>query len=590
MSPSVLTWLLASFSTFLAFRMFDGALQFVLLGIGAALGAATLAMRARTIGSHPDATRLSVGLYALAGTSLFFYMGSVRDTTEWMQLSGDAAREWRVALQALSALVWFVGTLPAITIDRTLHASPRSVHPLRLRTALEGGFALAFGLAMLLPLNWLASEFNERYDYSFFKTTTVSASTRQIVEGLDAPMRAVLFFPAASEVRREIQPYFDTLEGANLSVEVMDFAMEPELAKQWKVREDGVIALVKGEAVETVKLGDDLQKARSDLRKLDTKVQTALLKLAREKRTAYFTVGHDELHWKNPPSDLENVSALKTGIEGLNYKVKELGLDEGLAQEIPDDAAVVFITGPKRPFMPEEVDALRAYRDRGGKVFLMLEPTETPDPALAALFGVAYTPSRVVSDKRFVPMTRGISDRQNVGTDTFGSHESVTSLSKAGGQAALILPGLAAVSEAEGHPGKVTVTVKGSSEWWVDLDGNFEFDSAMEKRGGLDAGVVASGPASEGEWRAAIIGDATWVANPLLSQAPGNRAYLIETLGWLTEDPALTGAPETEEDVRIQHTREGEAMWFYGTSAVVPALVFVVGLLRVASRRRKGAA
>lgn len=31
-------------------------------------------------------------------------------------------------------------------------------------------------------------------------------------------------------------------------------------------------------------------------------------------------------------------------------------------------------------------------------------------------------------------------------------------------------------------------------------------------------------------------------------------------------------------------------MWFYATSALIPALVFVAGAMRVSNRRKKGAA
>ena len=377
-----------------------------------------------------------------------------------------------------------------------------------------------------------------------------------------------------------------------LTVEVMDHAMAPDLAKEWKVRDNGVIAFVKGDDVETVKLNVKLESARKDLRKLDSKVQTALLKLAREKRTAYFTVGHEEMYWKNAPGDDENSDTLKKAVEALNFKVKELGLDDGLGQAIPDDAAVVFITGPKRPFLPEELNALKEYRDKGGAVFLMLEPSDQPDPGLAALFGVEYSSVMVVTDKNTPRVTGGISDRAFVMTNKYSSHESATTLSKNSSQMIFVAPKAGSVKELAGdHPGKVTITIKGMSDWWSDFNGNYEFDKETEKRGGLDLAAVASGPSSGAqEWRAAIVGDATWASNTFIRQVPANQYYLVDTLGWLTQDPALSGEVENEEDVKIQHTKEGEAMWFYGTSALVPALVFLGGYFRVSSRRRKGAA
>ena len=595
MSLSGICYLLGSFSIFLAERMFDGeaGVHWALVGMGALLALVAFVARARTLGEHPAATKLAIAFFAISMSSGVLYFASLRDSVVALGLTGDTATHVRTALQALVPLVWVLGALPALAIDGTLHASPRSVHPLRLRTALEGGLALALGLGMLFPMNWLAKEYNKRWDYGFFKTTQVGESTRTLVDGLAEPIRVVLFFPESSEVVRELRPYFDDLEGDKLTVEVMDAAMAPDLAKEWKIRDNGNIALVKGEQVETVKIGVKIEDARKELRKLDSKIQTAMLKLARDKRTVYFTVGHEEFFWKNAVGDDENIEGAKKVVEALNFKVKELGIDDGLAQAVPDDAAVVFVTGPRRPFLPEEITALREYRDKGGAVFLMLEPTDAPDPALAALFGIDYSATTVVTDKAFPRITGGLTDRAFLATNKFSSHESVTTLSKNSAQANIIAPRSGSLKEAAEHAGKVTITLKGMPDWWSDLDGNYEFDKDMEKRGGLDLAAVASGPSSsEKEWRAAIVSDASWATKTFIVDSakyyPANFVYLVDTLGWLTQDPALGGEVASEEDVKIQHTKEGEAFWFYGTSAMVPALVFMTGMVWVGARRRKG--
>ena len=194
----------------------------------------------------------------------------------------------------------------------------------------------------------------------------------------------------------------------------------------------------------------------------------------------------------------------------------------------------------------------------------------------------------------------GPSDRAFVGTNKYSSHESITTLSKNAQQATFITPGVGSIAELQEHAGKVTNTIKAMPEWWADTNGNFQFDKdptpaadgtismVGEKRGGLEIASVASGPAdSNKEWRAAVVGDATWMSNAILKNQ-ANAVYLVSTMGWLTQDPALTGETETEEDIKIQHTKEGEAMWFYGTSTLVPAVVFLFGMLRVRSRKVKG--
>lgn len=599
MSPSAVLFLVSSFAAYAAERMFGGndAVRWPVQALSVLLLLAALGARARSLGRHPSATRLALLFYGIAASSVVFYLLQQRDSIAALGLVGDSATHFRTAMQCAIPLVWIIGTLPAIAIDRTLSSSPHSVHPLRLRTALMGGLAVAFGLAMLFPINYIAMSKNERFDYGFFKTTSVGTATRNAVEGLTDTMRIVLFFDPTSEVLREVEPYFDDLKGPNVSVEVMDQAMSPEQAKAWKVKDNGNVVFVRGEGdeerTEVLKIGTDLNAARKDLRKLDSKVQTSLLKLANEKRTAYFTVGHNEYYWKNTKDESENIDTMKKGIESLNFKVKELGIDDGLANAVPDDAAIVLIVGPRRPFLPEEIRALQEYRDRGGALYVMLENGDYPDPALAALVGVTYEAGPVLSDKGFARVTSGPSDKAYIVTNKFSSHESVTTLSKNSNSATLVLPFSGAIKELPEHAGKYTATVKGMPDWWVDTNGNFEFDKDVEKRGGLESAAILTGPATGAdakEWRAAVVGDATWASNLVIRQSQANVVYLVDTLAWLTKSPELGGETESEEDVKIQHTKESEAIWFYGTSALVPALVFFLGWLRVSSRTRRGAA
>ncbi len=595
MNTQTILYFVGSFAIFLGERLIgeDGMTRWALDGLGVALIVLSFLGRATSMGRHPTATRIGLGFLALSSSSLLFYVLQMKDVVSEFGLDADGTAHFRTALQAMVPMVWFVGAMPAFGINRTLAASPHSVHPLRVRAAWESGLAIGLGVSMLFPLNYLAHVYNERWNYSYFKVTEVGEATQRAVDALPEPVRVVLFYPPASEVLGELKPYFDSLEGPNLSVEVMDHAMDPEQAKAWKIRDNGNIAIVLGDKVETIKINEKMDSAKKDLRKLDSKVQASILKLATDKRTVYFTVGHDELYWKNAAGDQTNIESFKKALESLNFKVKELGIDDGLAQAVPDDAAVVFVVGPKKPFFAEEVAALAAFRDQGGALFLMLEPTAEDMGPLAALAGVSVdlaTP--VVSDKAYLPIARGIIDRINIGTNKYTSHESVTQLSKHSNEAVLIIPGAGSLSEAEGHPGKVTITVKGMPDWFHDLDGDYEADKDLEKRGGLEVAAVATGPTSSGdksEWRAAAISDASFLSNAFIRN-PANAAYAVDTVAWLTADAALGGDTQSEEDVRIQHTKEDEGLWFYGTSAVLPALVFVLGAFRVRNRHKKGAA
>ena len=58
---------------------------------------------------------------------------------------------------------------------------------------------------------------------------------------------------------------------------------------------------------------------------------------------------------------------------------------------MPDDAAVVVVAGPRTDFFPNEIDALKKYLDKAGKVLLELDPPDKPDsPPLTNLIALAH--------------------------------------------------------------------------------------------------------------------------------------------------------------------------------------------------------
>lgn len=604
MSPASIFYIIGSSLFFMAERFFstNAALRYPLWLLSGLLVAMALGQVALKLPKHTATAQKALGFLALSLASALPY------ALVSLDMFGDdkGGRQLATAATALTPLLWFIGAIPAMNLARTMHLNPHGVHPLREKAAWEGGLALSLGLAMLFPINYLASEFNEKWDFGYFRTTDAGEGTRLVVENAPEPMKVLLFFASGNEVQSEVEDYFRQLEGPNLSIERVDQQLDPETAKQHKVRENGTVAILRGDRSETIKIGEDLDKARKELRKFDAKVHTALLKLASEKKTAYFTVGHDEMFWKNAPQESEKIDLAKKFLEGLNFKVKEYGLDDGLGVEVPSDAAILFIVGPQRPFLPAEVDAIRKYRDAGGSVYLLLEPgVETVDTGLLGLFGVETNNTVMVTDKEkgYAVVTGGASDRAFVATNKFSSHESITNLQKRSTELFMVTPTTGGISEPKEHPGKYTAILKGMPEWFGDLNGNYAFDKegvdatgapvTGEKRGAVDIAAAISGPAEDGpagekrEWRAIVMSDATWLSNVVILQVVGNQAFFSETMGWLVNDPIIGGEQESEEDIKIQHTKEGQQYWFLGAFVGVPGLVMLVGTLNVLRRRSR---
>lgn len=569
-------------------------------GVGALLLLMALGMLLRNHSAargDQKAPHRSALVWALVGVaSLGLYALTTDAALAKFAFDEEGEHRFEVAMTAAWVLVWLVGTVPFLMVDRAIAACTVVVTPGRVREAAAAGLATALGLALVLPANYLASAHNKRWDLGYFKTAEPGSSTRSLIDSAEAPIRAVLFFPSSSDVVQELRTYFDQIAGSNLSVEYVDHALDPELAKELKVRDNGSIALVRGEGddqqVESIKIGVDFDSARKNLKQLDEKMQASLLKLTRGKRTAYVTVGHGEMYWKAGDPKDRKLDTFKKALGSMQYKVKELGLATGLAQEVPEDADLVAIIGPTEPFLDEEIKVLDAYRKRGGALLVALEPDGSDLSALLTPMGVGLDgTSPLVSDTNFLVMSYRPADRYNIGTNKFSTHESVTTISRNSKSMPVLTPRAGALAELPAAEGKVTVTVRTLPEVWADKDADLEFDANAEERKSWPLAAAITAPAAEGkESRAVVISDATWMSDLFLPAVQGNAVLLLDTVSWLVQDEAMAGTVNSEEDVKIQHTKEGQGWMFYGTSFLFPLMILSGGLAYVRSRKNQGAA
>jgi hypothetical protein len=522
-----------------------------------------------------------------------------------MGLSEDGESRLVVALSALWPIIWLAGTLPFVAIDRALAESPVAVVPARVRELSLGWLSAAFALAMLFPLNFIASDTNERWELGYFKTAEPGTATMSVIGSLEVPVTAYLFFPAASDVTEEVQVYFDQLEGGNLTVEYVDHALDPELAKDLKVRSNGYIVLVRGEGddrqIEPIKVGEDFDSARRTLKKLDGEVYEALLKVARGPRVAYITVGHGEMYYSSDLSPDRKINDLKKVLRQLNFNVKELGLTDGLASEIPEDATVVFVLSPESALLKEEIAALNAYRERGGAMLIALDPGGPELTDLLTPVGVGYDPRATLAiDANFIPLYNGPLDRVNLATNKFSSHASVTTLSRNSKAAFVITPAAGVIEKLEPTVGKNNTTMRTLANAWADYNSNLKFDATLpapaegetspgaEERKEWPLAIAASGPSTgEQEFRVVVTADATWISDFLLLQNKGNAQLLVDSLAWLINDESSAGTVNDEKDVKIQHTKEGPGWIFYSTTFLLPLLLLVGGLARVRMRQKR---
>jgi hypothetical protein len=474
-------------------------------GLGAALILASVVIRAsramRAEGNRAEAERILAGFASLSvlglalyvvQSDLFLSLASAPLEKTWPRLDGILGVLWPVLIVA--------SVVPTLFVEAAWAAVSRApkLEILRIRDSAFTGLGVAAALTFAFSTVYVATQRDVKWDLSYFRTAKPGESTHKIVQALDQALDVSIFYPPGNDVREEVEGYFSDLakDSENLHVATYDNAVDIARAKSLNVTANGMVVISRGGRKETLNVGLDLEGARNQLRNLDKEVQKRLLQVARPGRTIYLTTGHGERGF-DPANDTDKRPTLRNLREALqqqSYAVKTLGMSDGLGVDVPSDAALVAIVGPEQEFAPEELAALDRYLERGGRLFVALEPDPRADPtqpggppvlaALLSKLGLKYDTTPLANDQVYAQRTYQKSDRINIATAGFSSHPSVTSLGRLAGRAPLVLFGAGHLEEVKQRPAGTTVdfTVRAHPQTFTDVNRDFNFDPPGEVR------------------------------------------------------------------------------------------------------------
>jgi hypothetical protein len=471
-------------------------------------------------------------------------------------------------------------------------------------------FSIGLLLAILVNVNYSAAQKDRTFDLSYLKMTKPGEATIGMGLSLDDPIDVVLFFPAGNQVLSFLESYFTQLEtsGAKITIKKFDVDLNPAEAQKFKANANGLIIIAQGDQRHTIKIKTQLKLARKELKVFDAKFQKVLGKIVSPNKIAYFSRGHGEMSWNSGKPGLRSLKFIERLVKTQKYQVKLFGLQEGSAKKVPEDATVLIIAGPTRPFMQEEVKAIEAFVKQGGKLLVLFDVSsgdvnkqifidELKDPLREFVdsVGVTFQAEILAHDSKFVSVRKTNADRWFLFTNIFTSHQSVKNLAKHEERVPVLFfqSGHLKVNKNK-KPWKAFETIRALPNSFVDLNKNYQFDPKTEKRKSYAIGAAAVIPATgkksptgeQREGRVLVIADATAVSDGIIATGvPGNQLLISDGLRWLADEFEFGGATNSERDVKIRHTKDQDAMLFYSTIFGFPAMVLFAGV--VATRRRK---
>lgn len=427
-----------------------------------------------------------------------------------------------------------------------------------LRTLKYGSHASLFTvmvLAVVLLLYSLAVQHNRRFDVTQAKRFTLADQSVKLLQGLQQPLKVIGFY---SLTERERDAFTDLLKQYTqhtdkITYEMVDPDRQPALAKQYDITAYNTVVVE----------GND--KREKIFRLEEAALTNAILKVTRStKKVVYFVTGHGEPALTD--SERHGYSVARQALEEQNYTVQELVLAR--QAQVPDDAAVVVVAGPRWELLEAELEALSAYLGRGGHLLIMVDiDPQKPDAvsnlvAFVKRYGLEVGNDVIIETNPLGRLVGG--DYLLPVVMTYERH----AITKELGNVMTMFPIVRSVQVAKDLPPGITAQglAMTSTESWAETDlkaiqeGRTGFDPDSDRRGPITIAAVATiqgsatgagtpgaspEPADHSESapsprtaRLVVFGDAEF-ANNSLFPVQGNGNLFLNTVSWLAEEEDL---------------------------------------------------
>ncbi len=457
----------------------------------------------------------------------------------------------------------------------------RKIHRVRIGLNVLAQVALILFLAVMV--NYLGFEHYRRWDLSRDKKYALSDKSKRFLHSVKGKMRITVFFgpnnPIGQDVQNLLTEYQYAAKG-KIDVENIDpersLSRAKEVFDKYKVVSDESLLIVdydgrnktvKASEMAEVDQGNPMlgEEPKIAAFKGEQAITSAMIDLVEGKKNAIgYVMGHKEPPLADAPPSMSPalrpnagerspISVLKTFIENENIKIQELNLFDVPA--IPAELKTIMIVGPQYDFSDREMQLLREFWGKQGRILILLDPS-AKTPKLAAFLNEVGVR---VNDNRLTAMIKtGIQEVARV-RDVIGKFLPESPITKRlagvqapflGGTASLTL---APAEQSRGGNLKLQPLVEAEKGYWGEADYNSDdetllqftagrdqdaplnFAVAIEKGGSADDRVQANSA------RMVVVANSAFVQDNALTQDQQGLDFVSGSINWLLNREQLIG-------------------------------------------------
>ena len=231
---------------------------------------------------------------------------------------------------------------------------------------------IAGSIALVVAINFLSVRNNGSLDLTEEKLFTLSPKTRKVLEAAENKNITVRVFYRGiqdTQQKRQIQEEFSLYSDKyrHVDVEFIDAYVDSARATEYLkglAQTNGLNVFVETED----------QRIRVNPPFNEQNMAIGFIKATREKKHKIFYVaGHGERSLELEQD--EGVGLFKSALEDSGFKVEPFSFIA--AASVPEEASVLAIVGPKQPYTQGEIDKIKEFVSKGGKLFVAIDPGES---------------------------------------------------------------------------------------------------------------------------------------------------------------------------------------------------------------------
>ncbi len=432
---------------------------------------------------------------------------------------------------------------------------------------------------------------HKQFDLTKDKRFTLSPQTEKIMKSLEDNLEAIAFYSTDDPARFEVEDLLKLYEYASdgmFSYRFVDMDLKPAAALEYNIHEKETVVFEYGDRHVSVHI------ARDDVKdKGEKKLTNTILKaIYTKKKVIYFLTQHGERDIDK--TDSRDYKKIREVLENQNYKMEKLDLLT--TAEVPEDASLLVIAGPKTNLFEEELKSITNYLKGGGSLLVTLD-AEYYSPSLekylaglgvvagkdiiidtgSRVHGADYTIPRVeiylahpitkdFDFPSFFILARSIEIDKDAEKSSGWDFSYIAKTGKdSWGETDIgaINKGKASLDKDKDVVGPVPVVVAGTKEIELDEEGEAKKEAKM-----------------------VVFGDSDFANNSFFINE-GNMNLFVNSVNWLCDVEELIAILPKDKKVDTLILTRDKEIWLLVASFLVPLLLIITGTAVILFRRWK---